>query len=972
MSETQSNSPNFIEIEHKTLKFWEENGVLQKYLKKNEKSEKQFSFLDGPITANNPMAVHHAWGRTLKDLYQRYKTMKGYRQRYQNGFDNQGLWVEVEVEKKLGFKSKTEIEKYGIAKFVEDCKEHTKHFADVQTKQSQRLGYFMDWGNDYFTMSEENNYAIWAFLKKCWESNWLYKGKDSVPWCPRCGTAISQHEILTEEYKELTHKSVFMRFPLVKYGEFLLVWTTTPWTIPGNTLVAVNPKMEYALISYEGKKYWVSRKLGSEIFGGIAPEKVVLGEKLSGLNYKGPFDSLPEVAKMAKDQGNRFHQVVLSEDLVNEEEGTGLVHIAPGCGTEDFRLARYLQLLGCVLPLVDEAGNYLTGFGNLSKKNAKDDPPLIFDYLGKVEKGLYLFGLKNVTHRYPVCWRCKTELIWRVVDEWYISMGAKEGERDFKKDSPREMMKKVIKEIKWAPDFGYRRELDWLNNMEDWLISKKRYWGLALPIWECSCGNFEVIGSLEELKRRAVSGWDKFEGHTPHRPYVDEIKIKCEKCGKLASRIPDVGNPWLDAGIVAYSTLKYFTDEKYFKKWFPADLVLECFPGQFKNWFYSLIAMSTVLTGKPPFKQLVGHGLVKNEKGEEMHKSKGNAIWFDDAAEKMGVDVMRWLYVTQPIELNLNFGYTPANEVRRRFILPLWNCYQFYDQAKAGTKSLFELKITEKTKFKNVLDRWIISRLHSLIREVTERLDHYDHVKASQAIENFVINDLSGWYIRRSRDRLSYEAKDTPDGKECLSVLHYVLTNLVRLLAPFTPFISEELWQRFNEKNEKSISVHLSDFPTPLSLCIDTQLMEEMGTVREVCALGHAERKDQQLKVRQPLAKVTVEYSKTVADTLFPLIKDELNVKEVVFEVNKRADLKVTLDTKLSDELKAEGTARDMMRTIQTLRKDSVFAISDKIKVVYKDTPENVKAVELFKDKIMAKTLAVSMTKGENFSIEKV
>jgi len=328
--------------------------------------------------------------------------------------------------------------------------------------------------------------------------------------------------------------------------------------------------------------------------------------------------------------------------------------------------------------------------------------------------------------------------------------------------------------------------------------------------------------------------------------------------------------------------------------------------------------------------------------------------------------------VTQPIELNLNFGYTPANEVRRRFILPLWNCYQFYDQAKAGTKSLFELKITEKTKFKNVLDRWIISRLHSLIREVTERLDHYDHVKASQAIENFVINDLSGWYIRRSRDRLSYEAKDTPDGKECLSVLHYVLTNLVRLLAPFTPFISEELWQRFNEKNEKSISVHLSDFPTPLSLCIDTQLMEEMGTVREVCALGHAERKDQQLKVRQPLAKVTVEYSKTVADTLFPLIKDELNVKEVVFEVNKRADLKVTLDTKLSDELKAEGTARDMMRTIQTLRKDSVFAISDKIKVVYKDTPENVKAVELFKDKIMAKTLAVSMTKGENFSIEKV
>ncbi|MDO8638660.1 MAG: class I tRNA ligase family protein, partial [Candidatus Daviesbacteria bacterium] len=607
-------------------------------------------------------------GRTYKDLWQRFYNMKGCKQRFQNGFDEQGLWVEVEVEKELGLHNKKDIENLipgdkfkSLEKFINLCKERVKKYSAVQTEQSKRLAYFMDWDNSYHTSSDENNYAIWNFIKVVNEKGWLYKGRDSVPWCPRCGTAISQHEILTEDYKEIDHESVYFKLPIKdRTKEYLLVWTTTPWTIPGNVAVAVDPKADYVQVELENGDYvWIMEKRADELKE-LKKEKKIKGQGLIDLEYDAPFDNLPRIKEVLKDY---THRVIANDELIlpiSTEEGTGLVHIATGSGAEDFKLGTKAGLP--VIELINEEANYLDGMENFSGENAKKHPELIIDFLRSYENGKFLFTTKRIKHRYPACWRCKTELVWRVVDEWYIAMDR----NDKSGKTYRQQMIEVVKNINWMPKWGLDRELDWLKNMHDWLISKKRYWGLALPIWECSkCNNFEVIGGREELKEKAVEGMDKFEGHTPHKPWIDEVKIKCSKCGEISLRIPDVGNPWLDAGIVPFSTMS--------EDWFPADFITESFPGQFKNWFYSLIAMSTALAQTNPFKNVLGFASVRDEKGEEMHKSKGNSIEFNEAADKIGVDVMRWVFVTQNPENNLNFGYGVTDMVKRRFYLIFWN-----------------------------------------------------------------------------------------------------------------------------------------------------------------------------------------------------------------------------------------------------------------------------------------------------------
>ncbi len=554
---------DFPSLEEELLKWWYESGIAEKYLHKNDNSSKKFSFLDGPITANNPMGVHHAWGRTYKDVWQRYYTMRGFRQRYQNGFDCQGLWVEVEVEKELGFKSKKDIENYGVAHFVEKCKERVLKYSAIQTEQSKRLGYFMDWDNSYFTMSDVNNYAIWGFLKECWQRGWIYKGHDVVPWCPRCETAISQHEILTEDYKEMTHESIYLELPITgRDREYLLVWTTTPWTLPANTAVAVDSKIDYSLVrGTTGNKYWIAGELVASVFKDQYQDIVttVKGKNLLGLKYTSPFDDLPAIAEALREYPKKMHTVVATDSLlmpISVEEGTGLVHTSTSTGEEDFKLGKKLGLP--VVPAIADNADYLSGFGQFSGQNAKKQPRIILDYLMAKDKAgeNWVFQILSYTHRYPACWRCKSELVWKVADEWYIAMD-KPDPTDSLKRTYRQQMQQIGKKIKWLPEFGKERELDWLKNMHDWLISKKnRYWGLALPIYECgNCGSFEVIGSREELETKCVSGWDKFAGNSPHKPWIDEVKIKCPKCQKVISRIEDVGNPWLDAGIVAISTL---------------------------------------------------------------------------------------------------------------------------------------------------------------------------------------------------------------------------------------------------------------------------------------------------------------------------------------------------------------------------------------------------------------------------------
>ncbi|MFZ5845180.1 MAG: isoleucine--tRNA ligase [Patescibacteria group bacterium] len=983
---------NFPEMEKRILALWYERGIVAKYLHRNDAAKKRFSFFDGPITANNPMGVHHAWGRTYKDLWQRFFNMRGARQRFQNGFDCQGLWVEVEVEKELGIKTKKDIEnliggdkKASIAKFVELCKERVRKYSRIQTEQSKRLGYFMDWDNSYYTMSDENNYMIWHFLKTCHEKGWIYKGFDSVPWCPRCQTAISQHEILTEDYKDLTHKAIYLALPVAgRVREYLLVWTTTPWTIPANIAVAVDATLDYSLVeSATGDRFWVAKDLVAVIFGKSYRMivKTVKGQELVGLSYYGPFNNLPAVAEVAKKNSKTFHKVVATDPMilqVTTAEGTGLVHTAVSAGTEDFRLGRKLGLP--MIPVIADDASYLAGLGLLTGKNAQKHPEIIFDYLKEREKQgeNWIFEIRDYTHRYPVCWRCKSELVWKATEEWYIAMDRSEKlkvkSEKLKVKTLRQQMMETAKQITWHPRFGLERELDWLSNMQDWLISKKnRYWGLALPIYECQkCNWFTVVGGKEELKKRAVSGWSEFEGKSPHKPFIDEVKIKCDQCGEKVARIDDVGNVWLDAGIVPFSTLvdlqtrelSYTTDKKYWREWFPAEFITESFPGQFKNWFYSLIAMATVLEKTTSFKTVLGYASVLGEDGRAMHKSLGNAIEFNEGADKIGVDVMRWMFARQDPEQNILFGYTKADETRRKFHLTFWNVYNFFvtyaNIDRFAPSSKFKVQSSKLT----ILDQWILSKLHSLINLVTTSLERYDAAKAASAIETFV-TDLSQWYVRRSRDRVGPTADHGEDKDACFSTLYHVLVTLAKLLAPFTPFISEEIYRNLTGEE----SVHLATWPTAQPQYIHLELEQQMTITKEVVEAVHATRKFHKIKVRQPLPKFSYDRPARLPKELEQLMADETNVKEVEYASSgaKNDTPVVSLDTTITPELKAEGEARELVRRVQQLRKEKGCQLDQKIRL---QLPEQFTRLSpQLQAYIKKETLAGELVWGKEISI---
>jgi isoleucyl-tRNA synthetase len=887
-------------LEHEVLNLWRERNTFARLRARNAGNER-WSFLDGPITANNPMGVHHAWGRTYKDLFQRYHAMLGHEQRYQNGFDCQGLWVEVNVERELGFTSKRDIERYGIAEFVNLCKQRVLGYAAQITEQSMRLGMWMDWndpdelrrlrdllaedpaqpvtvegpngpitdsvemivgrlgmpeiGGSYFTFSNENNDLIWGFLAECNKRGWLYKGHDSMPWCARCGTGISQME-MNEGYHDREDPGLTVRLPLVdREGEHLLVWTTTPWTIPANVAAAVHPGLTYVRIRQGKDQYWLSRgTLKTAVRGKFEVVEERPGADLVGWRYRGPFDDLPAVNAAFGANGEQpYEHRVVAWDEVSEEEGTGVVHIAPGAGADDYKLGKSLEL-PVIAPLTDD-GHYLAGYEWLSGLDAAGATARIVEDLE--ERGFF-YHLEPYKHRYPHCWRCGTALLFRVVDEWYISMGEV---YDVPRDqltpeqvdaSLRYQIAEVVDQIRWIPGFGYERELDWLRTMQDWMISKKRYWGLALPIWECTaCGSSDVIAGRDELQARAVEGWDKFEGHTPHRPYVDAVKIRCSACGEISERIRDVGNPWLDAGIVPFSTMHYRTESDYWRQWFPADFVTESFPGQFRNWFYSMLAMSTVLRREPPFKTLLGHGLVFGEDGRQMSKSWGNSIEFNEGAERMGVDVIRWLFAKTRPEDNILFGYHMADDARRE-LLVLWNVFAFF--AKYASLADWAPSGVRTPKKTDVLDRWILSRTASVAADVGRELADYDARAAALRLGEH-IDDLSTWYLRRSRRRLS-RRNDASDRDQAFAVLHTALVSLSRLMAPILPFLAEGLYQRLAvaADAEAPDSVHLTAWPSPeLAPLRDEQMEKAMATVRRAVELMRTLRGQAGIRLRQPL-----------------------------------------------------------------------------------------------------------------------
>jgi isoleucyl-tRNA synthetase len=872
--------PDYTALEKAVLEWWDREGVFDKLREQNAGGER-FGFLDGPITANNPMGVHHAWGRTLKDVFQRYKALRGFDQRYQNGFDCQGLWVEVEVEKALGLNSKRDIEEYGLAEFAARCRERVAEFAEVITDQDRRLGRWMDWDNDYYTFSDTNIEYIWRFLKAVHERGWVYKGHRSTQWCPRCGTSLSQHEQAGEEnYKELEHPSLYVRFPLKsRDGESLVVWTTTPWTLPANVAAAVKPDAEYGL--RDG--LWRLAVSGEEY------DHVARGDELVGLEYEGPFDDLPAAVKEHR---------VIPWDEVSLTEGTGIVHIAPGAGTEDFELGR-LHDLPVIVP-IDESGRMLPGFGLFEGLSTDEVEDVAIEDLRERE---LLVEAGRITHRYPICWRCKTPLLFRVVDDWFISA-----------QEVRQELLDANATVEWTPSFYSKRMDDWLRNMGDWNISRKRYFGLPLPFYPCECGELNVIGSRAELAERATAGLDQLQ--ELHRPWIDEVPISCGSCGKEVRRIPEVGDAWLDAGIVPFSTLGWqspewipggyatgsskglsgadLPDHAYWQRWFPAHWISES-REQIRLWFYSMLFMSVTLEGRAPYERVLAYERVRDEHGLEMHKSTGNAIDTNDAIEQMGADVMRWMYCEQVPSQNVNFGYGPAREIKRR-LLTLWNSVKFFvDYANVSTdEAAGEL---------DPLDRWLHARVEQLVADTTDAYERYWTPDVISSFEAFV-DDLSNWYIRRSRRRFwNGEAA-------ALETLRTALTRSLVVIAPVMPFLAEHLWRVLREDDEPE-SIFLVRWQDAGQR--DETLLAEVAETRRVVELGRQARATSGLKLRQPLRRLVVEGA-PLAEKHADEIREELRVKDVEFGPVEASELRVkpnlpVLGPKLGKELGAVRAA---------------------------------------------------------------
>ena len=952
--------PDLIALEHEVLDSWRAERTFER-LRAQTAGGAPWSFLDGPITANNPMGVHHAWGRTYKDLFQRFRASLGHELRWQQGFDCQGLWVEVNVEKELGYTSKRQIEEQGLAEFISLCKQRVLTYAARQTKQSIRLGMWMDWndpaqllairdglaadaskpvtisgvkgpitapaellagrlgspdvGGSYFTFSDENNDLIWRFLAECHRRGWLYKGTDSMPWCARCGTGISQHE-MTEGYADREDPSLYFSFDLIdRPGEQLVAWTTTPWTVPANVAAAVHPDLDYELVEFDGRRLWMAAARRAATLGGGAPRATLLesrkGRELVGWRYRGAFDAYPAVGAVIGTAGAAHRVVAWSE--VGAEEGSGIVHIAPGCGSEDHALGRSEQLPS-IAP-IDESGNYLEGFDSLSGRSWSE---VADDVAATLKEAGMLVRREAIVHRYPHCWRCSTPLVFREVDEWFISMGPVYDtpraslSREQVAASLRYQIMESVDAISWLPSFGYERELDWLMNMSDWMISKKRYWGLALPIFECgSCGAIEVIESRAELERRATAGGEVLAGHTAHRPYIDAIRIACSACGAAVQRIPDVGNPWLDAGIVSFSTLRYRDDPDYWRRWFPADLITESFPGQFRNWFYSLLAMSTVMVGAAPTKTVFGYGLVFGADGRQMHKSWGNSIEFDEAADRMGADVMRWLFAGSRPEENVQFGWEAADETRRR-LLVLWNVYAFH-VGYASASGWSPRDEAPPIAARGVLDRWILSRSAELATSTEASLRAYDALAATRRLE-VAIDELSTWYLRRSRDRFAPTAPAS-DRAAAFATLQEALLMIVRCAAPIAPFFTDAIYRNLAGidtaapapapvvADVNSVvggaarplaaavrdggaprSVHLLRWPSEESApWREVALESAMERVIRAAELGRSVRSAATIRTRQPLARARVVIGDlgSDSDALLEILADELNVAAV-------------------------------------------------------------------------------------------
>ena len=1001
---------NTYEVEQKILKEWQNVNILEKTIE-NRKNCKNFVFYDGPATANGMPGLHHMMAKFLKDSFCKYKTMQGYRVLRKVGWDTHGLPVELQVEKELGFTGKKDIEKYGIKEFNQKCKESVWKNESAFSDLTNKMGQFIDLEHPYVTYDNKYIETEWWILKKFFDEGLFYEGHKILPYCPRCGTGLASHEV-AQGYKEDSVNTVIV--PMKKKDEdvYFLVWTTTPWTLIANVALCVNPSEEYIKVESQGYKFILASKLADKVLG----EDYKIIEKYMGsdLEYMEYEQLIPEI----KVEGKAFY--VTNDTYVTMEDGTGIVHIAPAFGEDDSRVGMKYKL-PYVNP-VGEDGKYLVG-------PWKD--MLVFDadievikYLKSNDK---LFKKIKMVHNYPHCWRCDTPLIYYSKPSFYLEV------TKLKDD-----IIKNNKTVNWHPAYvGEKRFANWLENLNDWAISRNRYWGTPLPLWRCSCGHDEMIGSRAELKEKTLCDID-CETIDLHRPYVDEIKIKCSECGKEMSRVTDVIDCWFDSGSMPYAQYHYpFENKELFESQFPADFISEGVD-QTRGWFYTLMILGTFVMGKSPYKNVLVNDLLLDKFGKKMSKSKGNIVSPFKTIETYGADTIRfYLPYTSPVWTPIKFDEEGLKEIYSKYINTFKNTYSFFEMY-ANADNIDPREYNIDVEKRDITDKWLISKLNKLIKEVTSAYEEYDLTKVTKAIIVFLNDDLSNWYIRSNRRRF-WESELTESKKAVYLTTYEVLLTLTKLTAPITPYISEEIYKCLTNKE----SVHLEDFPKYDDSLINESIEKQMDLIRDICSLGRFAREEAKIKVRQPISELILDSNdEETIGNLQVIIKEELNVKNIIFikdmdkymeyivkpnfrEVGKLFGPKVNmfaetlktlshdeisklrneeieivfdgstikvvpnmvdinvkvkegycssnngktfviLNTELTDELILEGIARELIRKIQSMRKEMDLVITDRINVYY-NGPEKLEETLLkHSDFIKNETLTRLITKDEN------
>ena len=1027
-------SLNFVDREKAVEKFWEDNDIFKKSMEHRKEGE-TYTFYDGPPTANGKPHIGHVETRTIKDMIPRYRTMKGYMVPRKAGWDTHGLPVELEVEKMLGLDGKEQIEEYGLAPFIDKCKESVWKYKGMWEDFSRTVGFWADMDNPYVTYDDNFIESEWWALKTIWDKGLLYKGFKIVPYCPRCGTPLSSHEV-AQGYKAVKERSAIVRFKVKGEDAYFLAWTTTPWTLPSNVALCVNPEETYLKVkAADGYTYYIAKALADKVLGSLAEEGKAAYEVLEtyvgkDLEYK-EYEPLYKCAGDAAEKQKKKAHFVTCDDYVTMTDGTGIVHIAPAFGEDDSRIGRNYELP--FVQFVDGKGD-LTAETPYAGKFVKDADPLVLKDLDAEGK---LFDAPKFEHDYPFCWRCDTPLIYYARESWFIKMTA------VKDDLVRNN-----KTINWIPaSIGEGRFGNWLENIQDWGVSRNRYWGTPLNIWECECGHQHSIGSREELYK--MSGNEKAKTVEFHRPYIDEITITCPECGKQMKRVPEVIDCWFDSGAMPFAQHHYpFENKELFEQQFPANFISEAVD-QTRGWFYSLLAESTLLFNKAPYKNVIVMGHVQDENGQKMSKSKGNAVDPFNALETYGADAIRWYFYTSSAPwLPKRFSGKAVQEGQRKFMGTLWNTYAFF-VLYANIDNFDASKYTLEYDKLPVMDKWLLSKLNSTVAEVDSNLDQYRIPEAAKALQDFV-DEMSNWYVRRSRER--FWAKGMEQDKiNAYMTLYTALVTICKAAAPMIPFMTEDIYQNLVRSNDANApeSIHLCDFPVVNKDHIDKKLEEDMEDVLDAVVMGRACRNEAAIKNRQPISRMYIKADFTLSEFYQEIIEDELNVKEVVFtddvrdftsytfkpqlrtvgpkygkqlggiqkhlaaldgnaamdELNADGALKfdvggvaveltkddllidmaqkegyvsqednkmtVVLDTNLTPELVEEGFVYEIISKIQTMRKESGFEVTDHIRVSINGNDRLSEIARKNKDAISGKVLADELTSGAEYGVSK-